>query len=328
MASNMDPRYSVTVVSGGKAYSLDSVMRNCTISQPRGQLAQKCQVDIANIKYNGTYLSKILKVNCAAFVYYDVGSGKKEKMRGKVWTAKISESDENVLQLLIYDYGIYLQKSKASWYIGGKTKSVFRKICKKWGIKLHYSYKSIKHKKQAIRSKSLADTFLDFLDEDEKDTGKKYEMYFSKDGLHVITAGSNATVYQAVEKVNAIKVDTETTMDDMVTKVVIQGPASKKGAPKVVKKVKKNNKKYGTLQDEITKDKKTSKKKAVKEAKYILKQKSKPKTTNSITCIDIPMVKRGDKIYIETQTVKGTRLITEVDHDAEKQEMDIETEEL
>lgn len=328
MASKVDPRYSVLVVSGGKKYRLDSVMINCTVSQPKNQLAQKCQVDIANIQVNGTYLSKILKVNCYAYVYYDYGDGEKEKMRGKVWTAKVSESDENVLQLLIYDYGIYLQKSKASWYIGGSTKSVFRKICKKWGIKLSYSYSSIKHKKQAIRSKTLADTFLDFLDEVKEQTGKKYEIYFSKGKLYVVAAGSNSTVYNVEEKVNAVKVESETTMDDVVTKVVIQGTATKKGAPKVVKTVKKNTAKYGTLQDEITKDKKTSKKKAIKEAKHILNEKASPKTTTSITCIDIPMVKRGDKIYIKTQTAEGYRLITEVEHNAESQEMDIEAEAL
>lgn len=326
MASVTDPRYCVKVVSGGKIYTLDGAMINCSVAQPKQQIAQKCQVDLANIKINNTYLSNIFKVNCTAYVYYNVGSGNKEKMRGKIWTAKTSESDENVLQLLIYDVGIYLQKSKASWYIGGQTKSVFKKICKKWGIPLNYKYASIKHPKQAIRSKALADTFLDFLDEVKKQTGKKYEIYFDKGTLNVVYAGANSIIYHVAEKVNAVRVETETTMDDVVTKVVIQGPPSKKGKPKVVKTLKKNTKIYGTLQDEISKDKKTSKKKAIKEAKYILKEKADPKTTSSITCIDIPSMKRGDKVYIRTQTKTGYQIITDIEHNADKQEMDIETE--
>ena len=326
MASLIDPRYSVSVVANGKSYKVDSVMLNCSVSQPKKQIAQKCQVDLVNIKVSGTYLSSIVKVNCRAVIKYDVGQGAKEMMRGVVWTVKVSESDENVLQLLIYDYAIYLQKSKASWYIGGQTKKVFQTICKKWGIKLKYSYKSIKHDKQVIRSKAIADTFLDFLDEVKKQTGKKYEIYFAGDTLYVESAGTNKTVYNVTEKVNAIKVESETTMDEVVTKVVIQGPAKKKKAPKVIKTVKKNTKIYGNLQDEITKDKKTSKKKAIKEAKYTLKEKSDPKTTTNITCIDIPMVRRGDIVYVETQTARGYRLITDIEHNADKQEMDIETE--
>lgn len=328
MASLTDPRYSVKVVSGGKTYTLDNAMKNCTVSQPKNQIAQKCQADLANVMVNGKYLSDILKVNCKAYVYYDVGSGLKEKMRGLVWTAKTSESDENVLQLLMYDYGIYLQKSKASWYIGGKTKSVVTKICKKWGVKVNYSYVSVKHSKRAIRSKFLADTILDFLDEAKKQSGVKYEIYFSGGSLNIIRAGSNSNIYHVTEKVNAIQVDTETTMDDVVTQVVIQGPAKKSGAPKVVKTVKDSGsvKTYGKLQEEISKDKKTSKKKAVKEAKSILKERSKPKTTSTITCIDIPMMKRGDKVYVKTQTKTGYQIVTDIEHNADKQEMDIETE--
>ena len=328
MASLIDPRYSVKIISGGMIYTLDSAMLDCSISQPKNQLAQKCQVDLVNVKVNNTYLSDILKVNCAAIVYYDSGSSTKEKMQGKVWSAKTSESDENILQLLIYDAGIYLQKSKASWYIGGQTKSVFKKICKKWGVPLVYNYASIKHTKQAIRSKTLADTFIDFLDEVKKQSGKKYELYFSGGTLHVEYAGNNSTIYHVTEKINAVKIDTETTMDDVVTHVVIQGPASKKGKPKVVKTLKKNTGIYGRLQDEISKDKKTSKKKAIKEAKYILKEKSTPKTTSTITCIDIPSLKRGDKVYVKSQTKNGYQIITDIEHNAQKQEMDIETEDV
>lgn len=327
MASLIDPRYSISIISNGATYKLDKVMRNVTISQPKNQIAQKCQVDIANIEVNDTYLSEILIVSSRAYVFYDVGDGPVEKMEGIVWTAKISESDENVLQLLIYDYGIYLQKSKASWYIGGQTKKVFAKICKKWGLKLRYSYESIKHDKTTIRSKTLADTFLDYLDEVKKQTGVPYEIYFDKATLCVITAGTNAKIYNVTEKVNAIKVETETTMDDVVTKIVIQGTSSKKKAPKVIKKLSNNEDIYGCIQDEVTKDKKTSKKKAINEAENTLAEKSEPKTTNNITCIDLPMVKRGDKVYVQTQTCEGYLLITDIEHNADKQEMDIETAE-
>ena len=254
------------------------------------------------------------------------GKGFKEKMRGVVWTTKVSESDENVHQLLIYDYGIYLQKSKASYYIGGRTKSVLTQICSKWKIKLIYKYKSIKHDKQAIRSKTVADTILGFLDEVEKQTGVKYDIYFSKDTLMVVTAGANKTVYNIIETINAVKVETETTLEDVVTQIIIQGSPKPKGAPKVIKTLKRNTKKYGRLQDEVTKDKKTTQKKAINEAKKTLKDKAKPQVTTRMTCIDLPMVKRGDIVYVETQTAKGYRLITDIEHNADSQEMDIETE--
>ena len=123
-----------------------------------------------------------------------------------------------------------------------------------------------------------------------------------------------------------LQTTTTATLDDLVTKVIITGNEDKDKKPPVVATVKGDVKKYGTLQDIITKDKDTKLSEAKKEAKELLKEKGKPKKTYSIQGIDNPWIKKGDTVYIEAGNLNGYYNVLSIERDALEKTMDLEVE--
>lgn len=329
MASITNPSYKLVIVdSAGNKYGFEKIQTSLDISQPEKEIAQKVQVEFPNIEVNGKKLKDIIAVKNAAYVYYNIGSGWVEKFRGYVWTKAFQEADDSLFRILCYDRAIYLQNSKDSFYFakGKKTKAILSSICKTWGITLVFNYSQITHPKLAIRSQHISDTIIEILDAVKKKTGKKYVVFFEKGKLYINTVGTNTTIYNVKKRENAIKVSYEETMEGMVTKVVIRGAQNDNGKTPVVATVKGKTSTYGTLQDEISKDKDTSVADAKKEANEILKEKGQPFKYRTITAIDNPVIKKGDKVKIQTNEMSGTFVVISIDHDAIQGTMELEVE--
>ena len=329
MASITNPAYKAVIIdSAGTKYGFEKVQESLDISQPEKEIAQKVVLEVPNITINGKKLKDLISVKNRAYVYYDIGSGWVEKFRGYVWTRQFQESDDKSFRVVCYDRAIYLQNSKDSFYFvkGKKTKAILDSICKKWGITLVFNYSQITHPKLAIRSQAISDTIIEILDEVKKQTGKKYVVFFDKDVMYVNTVGTNSTIYSVKQRENAMKISVEETMDGMVTKVVIRGSQDNNGKTPVVATVNGDTSNYGTLQDEISKDKDTSVSNAKKEANEILKEKGKPFRSRSVTAIDNPLIKKGDKVNVQTESMSGDFIVISVDHDAMSKTMDLEVE--
>lgn len=329
MASITNPSYKAVIVdSAGTKYGLEKVQTSLDISQPEKEIAQKVQIEMPNVDVNGKKLKDLISVKNRVYVYYDIGSGWVEKFRGYLWTKQYQESDDDMLRAVCYDRAIYLQNSKDSFYFtkGKKTKTILNTICQKWGITLVFNYSQITHSKLALRSQAISDSIIEVLEEVKKQTGKKYVVYFDKDVMYVNTVGTNTTIYSVKKRENAIKISTEETMEGMVTKVVIRGTEDNDGKTPVVATVTGNTGTYGTLQEEISKDKDTSVENAKKEANEILKEKGKPFRSRSIKAIDNPVIKKGDKVKIQTDGLSGEFIVVSVDHDALEKIMELEVE--
>lgn len=329
MASITNPAYKALIVdNAGTKYGFEKTQTSLDISQPEKEIAQKVQFMVPNITVSGKKLKDIISVKNRLYVYYDIGSGWKEKFRGYVWTKNTNESDDRTFRIVGYDRAIYLQNSKDSFYFakGKKTKTILNTIANKWGFKIVFNYSQITHPKTVLRSQAISDSIIEILEEVKKKTGKKYVVYFEKDVLYINTVGTNTTIYSVKKRENALKISTEETMEGMVTKVVIRGSANDNGKTPVVATVKGNTSTYGTLQDEISKDKDTSVANAKKEANEILKEKGKPFKTRSVTAIDNPVIKKGDKVNIQTDDLSGSFIVLSINHDAYQNIMDLEVE--
>lgn len=327
MASYSNASYkTVIVVPNGTKYEVQNITVSLNISQEEKGIAKKVQLELKNIDISGKNLNDLISVKSRAYVYYDMGTGWKECFRGYVWTKKRKKTDEDTFSLTCYDRGIYLQQSKDSFYFakGKKTKTVIGSICKSWGITCHFEFSEIKHPKLAIRSQHISDAIIDILEEVRKQTGKRYAIYFMQDHLYIHHVGTNKTIYHIKEKENAIGAAVEETMEDMVTKVVIRGSQNKNGKTPIVATVKGDTSTYGTLQDEISKDKDTSLKEAKKEANYILKEKGKPFINRAFQAVDNPDVVKGQKIEIDIDGFSGQVIVKSVDHDAMNKTMELE----
>lgn len=315
-ASKDNPIYTVYVVAGSTKYNITSAVTSIDISDEEKQVAKAADISLMNVKTGSKWLSDLIGPRDRVYIHANDGSKNEEVFRGFVWTygAGWGMTDRD-LKMKCYDQLIYFQESEVSAYFspGKSTKAVIQKLCGDWGVSLNYKYESITHSKLALRG-YLTDVILEDLLELVKDrTGKKYVMLSEKDVVQIKQIGQNSTVYQIVEGKNAIKVSYESTMDGMITKVIILGKADEDDREPVEATVSGNTSKYGTLQKLIDRDENTTLADAKKEAQTILDENGKPFETFSLEAPDIPWIRKGDKIYIQAGTIKGNYIALSID---------------
>ena len=300
-ASLGNPVYTVIIKADGTEYNLSNVFESLSFTDQQKQFAQSVTIQIANQEVNGSWLSSLLKVRSRVFIYADDGTTKAEVFRGFVWTRSYgSANDGKCLTLKCYDHLIYMQESEDYRFFasGRSTEDVINSICKDWGVNLDYSYSSITNSQLVLRG-NLADIFTaDVLDLVKKRTGKKYVIRSEKDVMKIMHVGKNATVYHLKRKENVINTSSECTMDGMITKVIILGKEEKNERAPVEGTAKGDTATYGTLQKVINKSENESLADAQKEAQSLIDENGKPKWTYEVEAVDIPWIRKGDKVYV------------------------------
>ena len=332
-ATQQRPEYSVYIVNGTTKYNVTKAVISQDRAEPKGQIAQRVTLQLANVKVGGTWLSSLLKPRNRVFVYANDGTQEKEVFRGYLWTRSRNDSlSEREIRYVCYDNLIYFQESEDSLYFssGKSTKEIMSTICGKWGIKLQYSYDSITHTKMPLRG-YLSDIFTsDILDLVKKRTGKKYVILSDQDTMTVKPVGSNSTIYHFVAGKNVTRTASGWTMDGVITKVIVLGKADDDDREPVEATVEGETGEYGTLQQIQRRSESTSLADAKIEAKNTVDENGKPKWEYEITAPDVPWIRKGDKIYVNAGEIVGYRIISEVDRaiDQKHREMTLTLEDV
>lgn len=315
-ASKENPIYTIYVVSGSTKYNITAAVESLDFSDQEKQMAKSLEVVLLNVKVGNTWLSGLINVRDRVYVYADDGERNEEVWRGFVWSRPYKSSlNDRTLQLRCYDNLIYFQESEdAAYFTSGKsTKEIINSLCNKWGVTLSYSYESITHTKLALRG-NLADIFTaDILDLVKDRTGKKYVILSEKDVMQIKRTGTNTTVYRIEGGKNAIETNSECTMEGMVTKVVILGKADSNDRQPVEATLTGSTSKYGTLQKVINRDTNTTLANAKKEGQSILDENGKPKWEYEVICMDIPWIRKGDKVYVSAGDMVGNYIVKSIE---------------
>ena len=318
MASKQNPVYTVYAVSGSTKYNLTPAIVSLDMSDQENQISKSVRIALVNIKVGDSWLTNILKLRDRVFIHADDGERNEEVWRGFIWTRSYKSSlDGFDFELKCYDNLIYFQESEESEFFeaGKSTEAVISALCSKWGVSLSYSYESITHSKLALRG-NLADIITaDVLDLVKDRTGKKYVVLSDKDVVQVKPVGSNSTVYTLQSKKNAIYSSFDETMDGMVTKVVILGKADDDDRTPVEATVKGNTDQYGTLQKLKNRDENTALADAKKEAQKIIDEDGKPKWEGTVRTIDIPWIRKGDKVLAKAGALTTYYIVNGIERD-------------
>lgn len=318
MASKDNPEYTVYAVASGVKYDLTPITEAITITDQKKQMAKSVVLELANIKLGDTWMSSILMPRDRIFIYADDGEQKEEVFRGFVWTRKYQSSLSGYnLRLLCYDNLIYWQESQDHLFFadGKSTKDILSTICESWGITMSYEYESITHSKLALRG-TLSDIITsDILDLVKDRTGKKYVILSEKDQVIIRSYGSNSVIYEAKAGNNTTKTTSEYTMDDMTTKVIIYGKADDDDRQPVEATLSGNTEKYGTLQKIINRSTNTSLADAKKEAQSMLDEDGTPKWEYTVELVDIPWIRKGDKVKVAAGDIVDTLIAVSIDRD-------------
>ena len=333
MAGSLEhPLYRCLIKTKKANYNVSNLLTSLTTSQNNEELAQSVSITIPNIKDKNKYLYNNITVRDSLYLYCDTGSGYKEIFRGIIWEKDYTSDVTKDLNLMAYDRLIYLQNSQDNFFFskGKNTKTILQTICKRWGIKLNFQYKSIKHKRKIIREETISDAILSILDEVKKKTGTKYVIYCEKGVLTIRKRAYNKKIYTLNQKDSALSQNTRVTMDGMVTKVAIyrdQESEKKERPPKKVTVVKGNTSRYGTLQQIIVRDSDDKKSAhAKKEAKEILKEQGKPIYERTLEAVDNPYIKKGHRIKSSAGALEGYYTVIGIEHDCFNGTMSLEVE--
>lgn len=318
-ATQQKPVYTVYIISGSTKYNVTPAVIGHERSDPEGQIAQRVNLQLANVKVGDTWLSSLLKARNRVFLYANDGTKEDEVFRGYLWSRVRNDSiNEKEIRYVCYDNLIYFQESEDSLYFsaGKSTESIMSSICNKWGIKLHYSYDGITHEKMPLRG-YLADIFTaDILDLVKKRIKRKYVILSEKDTMVVRPVGANTTIYHFIAGKNVTSTESGWTMDGVITKVIIVGKADKDDREPIEATVSGKTDEYGTLQRIQSKDENTSLEDAKIEAQNTIDENGEPKWEYKIVAPDIPWIRKGDKIYVSAGEIDGYRIVTDVDRDS------------
>lgn len=323
-----NPHYSAVIISNGGTYDVTNLMTDLTLTENEDEIAQKVLLTIANIKYEGDYMTNRIDVRNRVFIYADTGGGQQEVFRGFVWIKSYSSKLEKLLTLTCYDNMIYMQESEEYQYFpaGQSTSAIFSALCGKWGVQLSYKHVSITHPKLPLRGQ-LGDIFInDLLGEVRKKTGKRGIMRSEKDQVQVLTEGSNSTVYNFKMGAggNTISTQSEVSMEGMITKVVILGKEDNNERASVAATVTGDTGKYGTLQKIINSSEGTTMADSKSEANELIKEKGKPTRSYAVEAVDVPWVRKGDKVSIAAGDIIGNAIVRSITHDAQSKTMTME----
>lgn len=328
MASLEQPEYTAKITTASEELEFDlgksGIITDLTLSDSPDSLAVEADMTIINANYKGKPLSKWITPLSKLTIKADVGEGKFRIFVGVIWEGDDEAEQDAKVSYTAYDFLIFAMKSE-DWFFykkGLQTKNIMKKICSAWGLKLRYEYGSIKHGRIKPVKNKIGDMMVWVLNKAKDELDARYILTIDGTTVVVKYTGVNSTVYCLEKGKNATYASRKMSLEETVTKIKIYGEQKKKTVPKKAEVVK-NTADYGTIQQVMDNEKKQKLAKLKKKAKQTLKKKAKPQYTEAITAISNPLIRRGDKVYVNAGGISGDRIVKSISHDCMARTMDL-----
>lgn len=312
-----DPKYFAYITTSDRKYDVTNALVSLDLFEQEKQIAASATLNIADVEVDGKMLSTLIKPSHRVTISAYDGKTNAEVFRGYVWDISPKESlTDNNFSLKCYDQLIYWQESEDSDFFaeGKSTKNIMNTLSKNWGISMIYEYESITHEKLVLRGAISDFVTADVLDPVQKRTGVKYVIRSEKENVIVRSVGRNETVYRIIGGFNAIEIRKYISMNGVTTQVVILGKSSDDEKTPVEATVSGNTAEYGTLQKIISRDEDITLEEAKKEANTIIKD-GVPKWEYDVKAVDIPWIRKGDKVMVDTETLNGFFIVKSIDRE-------------
>lgn len=323
-------KYFVTaVLSDGRQLHLENVAENIAWEENKSELAVRLNLTLRDIEFEGSRLSEQLALCTVVYLHatWSGDSPETEIFRGQIWEWEHSETNNDAIIVTCYDLLYYLQKSTDSKYYakGKKTGAICKSILNSWGVPMaDYAGPIATHPKILYKNKAISAMLTETLEKAKDKTGITGIIRAVEGECHIVTRGSNETIYNFTADSSLISVSDKYSMVNLVTRVVVTGKDDGNGKPKVAATVN-GSTEYGILQT-VKSMGDSSISEAKNEAQKLLDEKGKPERTVSLTAPDIPTLRKGDLIHVETDKMNGYFYVNGVSHNATAATMQMEVE--
>ena len=313
----------------GETLDITEIVTNAGWEENKGELASRMSLTVANVPYNGTYMSSIAKPNCYILVYAELGGVSEEVARCRItdWETAQAE-EEDTLLLSGYDELYDLQKSEDQRFVadGTSTKQALLGIFSDWGIPLGNYDGPAAACANTPYSDPLSDIILDLLDNAHKHGDPECHIRASKGRVDVIRTGSNATVYFFEEGKNLSTARMKISTADMITVVKVLSADEDDDGKRAVEIIVEGRTEYGRRQKILVRDADDDLATATASANQILKDEGEPEQTLKVKTPDIPFVRKYDRVRIASRTYTGAAIVVSIQHDIDAKSMTMELE--
>lgn len=323
-------QYRVVVMDeAGNQYNIKDFIQNLGWEENENEISVRSSFTVRNDVTSKGQISGLIKPGCLVGIFAtDDASFDEEVARGYVETwNQVEKSGGNDLKCTCYDELYKLQKSQDNRYLpsGTGTKSAVQGILSDWEIPQgDYKGPDVSHGKTKLNNQYLSDMILELLDEAAKKGADRCLVRASKGYTSVIPWGGNETVYVFRED-NSQSISQSVSTADLITRVKVVGQADHEGRQSVEATVN-GETRYGIRQRIYTRGSDETLSDANLAAQEILSQEGKIKKEMIVQGPDIPFIRKGDLVYLMTDSVKAYYYVKSIQHNAETYSMTMELE--
>lgn len=180
----------------------------------------------------------------------------------------------------------------------------------------------IKHSKKVYRGKYLCDMIADIL-KDIREAGKgEYFIRATKGKVEIVARGQNSEVWHFDIDDNLIKVSESFDASKTVTQVQVVG--KNKTDKTAIEQTVNGRSDLGTRRIIYERPSTESAGDAEKAAQKILKEQGEPKRKTTIEAVDVPTLRKGDKIRVRSSSGTSYFLVKSIRHNAVSRKMNLE----
>lgn len=319
----------VVITPAGEQLHLEEPLTSLDWEEQPEELAVRLTADLQNINYNGTWLHQLLPLGGKVFLYADWGAGRREIFRGTIFRSEVRSDPLETVSITAYDALIYLTKSQDDRYYAAGTlgKTIIEDIAKAWQIPLGtIEGPNVALSAQPFRSQRISQMFDTVLKESKKKGDGKYIIRSIENRIDVIRPGQNTPVYYFTDD-NVDNITHTEEIENLITRVKVVGAAPDDDRRPIVATLD-GRTEFGVLQELVYEDQYDTPAAAKQGAQEMLDERGKPDKLRRFETVDLPFLRRGDKVYVESGTLKGYFIAAGVSHNATKQTMMIEVEDV
>ncbi|MCM1104893.1 MAG: hypothetical protein NC409_12405 [Clostridium sp.] len=321
--------YRVVVIDeSGHRYNIENFIQDLGWEENENEISTRFSFTARNDDTSRGYLSGIIKPGCLIGIFASGGAMDEEVARGYVETWNtIQSSSGDTLRCIGYDDLYKLQKSQDNRYYpsGTSTRFAIESIMKDWEIPCgEYKGPDVAHGKMVYRNDYLSDILTGLLDDAEKKGSVRHLIRASKGMVEILPRGSNTQVYVFGEDNTKILNESVST-ENLITRVKVIGQADDE-EKRSVEAVLNGDTVYGIRQriyirgtDETLADAKSA-------AQDILATDGKAAKEMSVQGLDVPFVRKGDLVYVESGSLPGYYYVNSIQHDADTYSMTMSLE--
>lgn len=153
--------------------------------------------------------------------------------------------------------------------------------------------------------------------------GGEYFVRANEGTVEIIERGKNSTVWHFATDENILKVSESFDASKVVTRVKVIGKEKSEGHPAIEQTID-GKTDYGVRQVIYERPDKETLDEATKAARKILDEQGEPKRSVNIECVDLPTLRKGDKLRLQSATGKSFFFVKSIRHNAVNQTMSLE----